>query len=174
MPAATFTERVLRYDRSALMGVRRWHAPPLTRVMRVITHLGDGPTWGFVGLVLAASGGDGIEHAKRLGVAAIAATGIAQLLKRWLRRPRPSALAGFTALADDPDAFSFPSGHSAAAFASAVALAGSGAGLGPLLLGFACLIGVSRVYLGAHYPLDVAAGALIGVSCGAAARVVLG
>ena len=41
------------------------------------------------------------------------------------RRPRPSAgIGGFSALAENPDAFSFPSGHTCAAFAAAIAIAG--------------------------------------------------
>ncbi|TMA84340.1 MAG: phosphatase PAP2 family protein, partial [Deltaproteobacteria bacterium] len=80
---------------------------------------------------------------------------------------------GFVAIIDNPDAFSFPSGHAAAAFAVAVALAGQGAGLGPLALVLATAIGISRIYLGAHYPLDVAVGALLGCGCGGLARLLV-
>ncbi|MFL5270448.1 MAG: phosphatase PAP2 family protein, partial [Anaeromyxobacteraceae bacterium] len=95
----------------------------------------------------------------------------AQVLKRTLNRARPTrAIAGFQALAEDPDAFSFPSGHTAAAVAVAVALAGEPWGAGPLALLLATGIALSRVYLGAHYPFDVLVGGVVGSGAGAVAR----
>ena len=96
------------------------------------------------------------------------------MLKRSLTRARPdSAIVGFEALAANPDQFSFPSGHTAAAMAVAVAFAGEPFGLGPLALLLGVGIGLSRVYLGAHYPLDVAAGGILGVFGGLAARLLV-
>jgi undecaprenyl-diphosphatase len=110
----------------------------------------------------------------RLGAAATLATAFSQALKRSLTRARPdSAIAGFEALAVNPDRFSFPSGHTAAAFGVAIAFAGEPFGLGPLALLLAVGIGLSRVYLGAHYPLDVAAGATLGVFAGLASRLLV-
>ena len=54
------------------------------------------------------------------------------------------------------------------------ALAGDGLCLGALMTGLAGGIAVSRVYLGAHYPLDVAAGAIVGIATGLACRAMLG
>ena len=70
---------------------------------------------------------------------------------------------------ENPDAFSFPSGHTAAASAVAIALAGQG-WLGRFHLGLAFAIAISRVYLGAHYPLDIAAGGALGLIAGLLAR----
>ena len=53
-----------------------------------------------------------------------------------------------------------------------MALAGAGL-LGPAAVALAVGIGLSRVYLGAHYPLDVAAGAMLGTMAGAAARLLV-
>ena len=53
-------------------------------------------------------------------------------------------------------------------------LAGQGNALGALALGLATAIAISRVYLGAHFPLDVTAGAILGCGCGALARVLVG
>ncbi len=145
-----------------------------TRLMRALTHLGDFASWAVVCLALGAAGGPGERDAALLGLGAGIAAVAAQLLKRVCCRPRPATREGFAALVESPDAFSFPSGHTAAAFGAATALAGAGHGLGALLLALAVGIAVSRVYLGAHYPLDVAAGAVLGFGAGAAARALMG
>ena len=145
----------------------------MTRLMKTLTHLGDTSTWVVVGLALAFSGGLGPRYAALLGLGATIAVLASQALKRLCCRARPSCLAGFAALVENPDAFSFPSGHTAAAFGIAVALAGEGSGLGALTLTLASGIAMSRVYLGAHYPLDVAAGTLVGSLAGIAARLIV-
>ena len=164
---------LLGLDEALLRQVRRLEGPALTRLMKGLTHFGDGASWTFAGLLLAASGPTGPSLALRLGAGALLATGVTQVLKRAWRRPRPSTLTGFTALAENPDAFSFPSGHTAAAVAVAVALSGQGLGLGAVAFPLAGGIAVSRVYLGAHYPLDVAVGASIGLVVGLAARLLV-
>jgi len=61
-----------------------------------------------------------------------------------------------------PDDYAFPSNHTTVAFAFAVALLLIARGLGSLALITAIAMGASRVYVGAHYPHDVAVGALVG------------
>ena len=61
---------------------------------------------------------------------------------------------------------SFPSGHTAAAFAAAVALFACHRKAGTIALFLAFLMGFSRLYLFVHYPTDVLAGALLGVLFG--------
>jgi undecaprenyl-diphosphatase len=168
-------QRVVGWDQALLLLVRRWESAWMTRLMRALTQLGDTPSWVAVGLALAASGGGGTRLAALLGLGAGLAVAASQGLKRLCCRPRPSCgIGGFAALAEVPDAFSFPSGHTAVAFAVAVALAGDGNGLGLLCTVLASGIAASRVYLGAHYPVDVAAGVVLGAACGLAAKLLAG
>jgi len=68
---------------------------------------------------------------------------------------------GWLASATSP---SMPSGHAARAFAMATLVAlGTRPRWGALALALAALIGLSRIYLGLHWPSDVLAGALLGV-----------
>ena len=66
---------------------------------------------------------------------------------------------------------SFPAGHAATAFAGAVLLSAVAPRLTAAFVGLAALIGVSRVYVGDHYPTDVLAGALLGSAVAGAAVV---
>jgi len=94
-----------------------------------------------------------------------------QVLKRTVVRQRPHrSSAGLLALGVIPDAFSFPSGHSAAAMALAIPCVVRGGALGIPALLLALMVGVSRVYLRVHYPTDVVAGQILGVA-GAALAV---
>ncbi len=65
-----------------------------------------------------------------------------------------------------PHDYSFPSGHTGVAFAFAAAVSPLGKKAHTLALAFACLMGVSRLYLYVHYPTDVLGGALCGTLCG--------
>jgi len=69
----------------------------------------------------------------------------------------------------EPTSSSFPSGHTLAAFTTAVVLADSPA-QAVAFIGFAAVVGASRIQLGAHHASDVAGGALIGAGLGALLR----
>ncbi|MDQ3250055.1 MAG: VanZ family protein [Chloroflexota bacterium] len=82
-------------------------------------------------------------------------------------RPRP---VDVRLLLPTPIFPAFPSGHTVAAFSTAtvLALARGQARWTPLLLLGAAWMGISRIYLGHHYPSDVLAGAVFGMAIGAA------
>jgi undecaprenyl-diphosphatase len=168
-------QRILSFDEALLLSMRRFHTPWRTSVAQALTAAGDARTWTVAGIgLLATFTRTGVHLGLRLGAAATLATLFSQALKRGLTRARPDAsIAGFEALATNPDRFSFPSGHTAAAFAVAVAFAGEPFGAGPLACLLATGIALSRVYLGAHYPLDVVAGGVLGLFAGLASRLLV-
>jgi undecaprenyl-diphosphatase len=110
-------------------------------------------------------------------VGAIAAPGalaIAAATSAVLPRARPfvahPGLHRFVAHAADPG---FPSDHAAAAFAIATALFASSRPVGAPLLVAAALLAISRVGVGVHYPSDVLAGAVIGVTAALGAHAAI-
>jgi len=85
-------------------------------------------------------------------------------LKSLLGRERPynilKNLNTFGIILKD---YSFPSGHTSASFSLATTIALNKPVLSVLVLTIALIVGISRVYLGVHYPTDVVAGMVLGV-----------
>ena len=96
--------------------------------------------------------------------------------KELIERPRPPAVLGRDVVLRDSSAtgWGFPSGHTTAAFALAAVLH-------PLLPGrwrwgawlLAAAVGVARIYVGAHFPLDVVGGAALGAVIGGGAGLLV-
>jgi undecaprenyl-diphosphatase len=110
-----------------------------------------------------------VHIANHAALALITTSLLVVVVKRVVRRTRPAPELHMSAL---PDRFSFPSGHTAAAFALAIAMFGASPILVPGLLLLAICVAYGRMYLGVHYPLDVAAGAAIGLVNGSVIAVI--
>lgn len=86
------------------------------------------------------------------------------VIKPYFRRKRPFiSIIQAIVIGKKPGTWSFPSGHAAAAFAGAWLLNHQRPRLGLLRYFVASLVGFSRIYLGDHYPGDVATGSLFGL-----------
>lgn len=86
-----------------------------------------------------------------------------ELIRLMYFRPRPDLALAFEALISTPASSSFPSGHAAVFFALGMALWTTNRRMGTVFLSGAVLIAIARVFVGVHWPLDVIAGAFIGV-----------
>jgi membrane-associated phospholipid phosphatase len=124
-----------------------------------------------IALALALAGGRNGSRAAVRGMASVGVTAAVVNLafKPLLRRRRPDRMALLTpgrSRIKMPTTRSFPSGHTAAAFAFATGVVRELPWAGPPLYTLAALVGYSRIHTGVHYPLDVVAGALAGVALG--------
>jgi undecaprenyl-diphosphatase len=163
---------VRRLDEAQRTRAMSGASPGRDRALVALTSAADhSRLWLTAAAVLAALGGRPGRHAAGSGIVAIAlasavANGPAKLL---VARRRPSG-ASMPALIRMPRSSSFPSGHSASAFAFATAVCAELPWLTPVVVPLAGAVAYSRVQTGVHYPTDVAAGGAIGIACGVIAR----
>jgi undecaprenyl-diphosphatase len=101
-----------------------------------------------------------------LFLAVLFADGLGELAADALKAGIPRARPHDHALVARPHTHSFPSGHATTSFACATALALALPRLRMPLYVLAAAVAWSRVYVGVHYPLDVVAGAAVGVAVG--------
>ncbi|MFH2009698.1 MAG: phosphatase PAP2 family protein [bacterium] len=164
---------LLELDRTLFHAFYDSGGPALRWIFTGITHLGTkGGIWIPIGLLLLLFGKG---PNRRLGGAVALAMMYnvllnEQLIKRLVGRARPWLTEGVPLLDTwvSPYGYSFASGHSVCAFACCWVLGARFPRWRWPLLALATLIALSRVYLGAHYPSDVTAGAVIGLVGGVA------
>jgi undecaprenyl-diphosphatase len=101
----------------------------------------------------------------RLCAVGTAAWAVAKVVKRVVRRGRPvSLLTGVRTRGREASGLGYLSGHAAVATAlTAAAFPELGRRGRRVALALATLVGLSRIYVGAHLPLDVAGGAALGL-----------
>lgn len=167
-----------RYDERVLIAflTRRRHTADV--FMRLVTKLGNASVIIPITLALAFGAIPGpaqLTSAGRMAAWSLAISHLlAQILKRLVGRRRPDLPAGLERLIVPEDRFSFPSGHATAGLSVALpvmlVLSWPAA---TVVLGLGALVGVSRCYLGVHYPGDVLVGWVLATGTVIGTRAVL-
>lgn len=163
-------ERIGAYDLGMLYWFTSWRGPYLDRLLPALTHLGDPLV--LINAVVAGALLLGAMGRRRMAwtlvVVAVLSGALDGALKYAVGRPRPNLA---TALVEPPATPSFPSGHAASSmtvYGSLGLLVGRALGRqrGRLLrygVGLSVVVGLTRVMIGVHYPLDVLVGWGLGV-----------
>jgi membrane-associated phospholipid phosphatase len=167
-------EEAERLDVAVYAAIAGTKTPTLDRAMARISQAADYSKLSLAAAtVLAVAGGAAGRRAATLGLGSLAVTAavVNLVFKPLGSRGRPDRAAQEVPLDRHvrmPISSSFPSGHSAAAFAFATGVGHASPLAAAPLYGLAALVAYSRVHTGVHYPGDVIAGSLVGVVLGQA------
>ncbi len=161
-------ETLQQLDGSLLLWIQTLHLSWLDPVVSVFTTLGNaGILWIVLSLAMLCW-----RPTRKAGLLALGAMALGLLvtnltIKPLVERPRPWLDLPIAPLVVEDDPHSFPSGHTCAAFAAGMiwmrALPWHWGRMLAVVL--AVCMGLSRLYVGVHYPSDVLAGAVIGSLC---------
>ena len=132
-------------------------------IMRIITHLGDTST-----AVIATLFALYLEYEYQVPIGTnmlytmLVSQILVQMIKRIVNRTRPYKSISIANVIQPPACvYSFPSGHTASAFAIAFSFSVGLPSLASILMCIAFLVGMSRIILGYHYPTDVLIGMVL-------------
>lgn len=169
-PVSPALEELRRLDAAVYATIAETDTPALDRFFSRLSRSADYSKLSIASaLALALGAGPDGRRAAARGMAAVGVTAaiVNLAIKPISRRARPDREEASVPPGRQvrmPASHSFPSGHTAAAFAFAT---GAGRALPwtttPLVV-LATLVGYSRVHTGVHYPLDVIVGAFCGVA----------
>lgn len=157
---ASLGVRLAGVDQRILLAVVARRTPWLDGPMRAVTVLANASVVTTLTVALALGLLPGLEAAGREAAVVLCVSHLlVQIIKRLATRPRPALPVGIDSLIQAPDRFSFPSGHATAGLSVALPIAAAlSPALGAAVVGLGVTIGISRCYLGIHYPGDVIVG----------------
>ena len=160
---------LIELDRAVYAAVHATPTPHIDHALARVSRAADRSVlWVGITAAMAASGRRRRRAATR-GMLAVGVTSasVNLLVKRGPKRSRPSLEGSVrTHGVRMPGSHSWPSGHTASAFAFSTAAGGTAPELDTALRLAATVVAYSRVHTGVHYPADVMAGALIGAGIG--------
>ncbi|MFM8330690.1 MAG: phosphatase PAP2 family protein [Candidatus Methylumidiphilus sp.] len=154
------------YDVSVFTWVmRRKSQKFLVACARGLSKTGDGYLYLVLALgLLWTQGADEMRLLSCMALALLMERPLYFVLKNVCRRDRPPVVLNIKSFIVPSDRFSFPSGHTSAAFLMATLLAWYLPFWVPALFAWAVLVGMARVVLGVHFPTDTLIGAVMGSS----------
>ncbi len=175
MPRGALLIRAGTVDRALFARVARGRTPWLDGALpRLSASANHSFLWMGTSAVMVACGGDAGRRAAVRGMGSVVVTSaiVNLAIKRAVRRPRPdrAEVPAVRQLRAQPLTTSFPSGHAASATAYAVGAGLEVPAVAPLLGLVAAGVAYSRIYVGVHYPGDVAVGCAVGAAVAAAGQ----